>query len=152
MPAGGRVDHRIVAAKKIERDLGVTYKTAWCMCHMIRAYMGSLDSDDPLGGIGSTVEIDEALIGGSISGKGSGYKGNKICVVGLLERGGELITRVAPARDRVGRDMRRSFGYLHTQHCQISIDPGWAMGNGQSRCHADLSAGRLGFGHPGTLR
>ena len=89
-----------VAAKKIERDLGVTYKTAWRMCHMIRAYMDSLDSDDPLGGIGSTVEIDETLIGGSISGKGSGYKGNKTCVVGMLERGGELITRVAPARHK----------------------------------------------------
>ena len=89
-----------VAAKEVERQLGVTYKTAWRMCHEIRKYMASLDSDDPLGGIGSTVEIDETLIGGSISGKGSGYKGNKTCVVGMLERGGELITRVAPARHK----------------------------------------------------
>jgi transposase len=89
-----------VAAKEVERQLGVTYKTAWRMCHEIRKYMGSLDSDDPLGGIGEVVEIDETLIGGSVSGKGSGYKGNKTCVVGMLERGGELVTRVVTARTK----------------------------------------------------
>lgn len=89
-----------VAAKEVERQLGVTYKTAWRMCHEIRKYMGDLDSDDQLGGVGKIVEIDETLIGGSVSGKGSGYKGNKTCVVGMLERGGELITRVAPARHK----------------------------------------------------
>ena len=31
-----------VAAKRIERELGVTYKTAWRMCHQIRTYMASL--------------------------------------------------------------------------------------------------------------
>jgi len=89
-----------VAAKEVERQLGVTYKTAWRMCHMIREYIGSLDSDDPLGGVGETVEVDETLIGGSVSGKGSGYKGNKTCVVGMLERGGELITRVTQVRHK----------------------------------------------------
>jgi transposase-like protein len=89
-----------VAAKEVERQLGVTYKTAWRMCHEIRKYMGALDSDDPLGGIGETVEIDETLIGGSVSGMGSGYKGNKTCVVGMLEREGELIARVVSSRTK----------------------------------------------------
>ena len=89
-----------VAAKEVERQLGVTYKTAWRMCHEIRKYMATLDSDDPLGGIGSEVEIDETLIGGSVSGKGRGYKGNKACVVGMLERGGELVTRVVSGRTK----------------------------------------------------
>lgn len=89
-----------VAAKEVERQLGVTYKTAWRMCHMIREHIGALDSDDPLGGIGETVEIDETIIGGSISGKGNGYMGNKTVVVGMLERGGELITRVTHSRTR----------------------------------------------------
>jgi transposase len=87
-----------VAAKEVERQLGVTYKTAWRMCHLIREYMGSLDSDDPLGGAGSIVEIDETIVGGSVSGKGNGYMGNKTVVVGMLERGGELITRVTHSR------------------------------------------------------
>ena len=95
-----------VAAKRVERELGVTYKTAWRMCSQIRAYMTSLDSDDPLGGPGSIVEIDETLIGGSVSGMGSGYKGNKTCVVGMLERDGELVTRVAGKRDKASmRDL-----------------------------------------------
>jgi predicted RNA-binding Zn-ribbon protein involved in translation (DUF1610 family) len=29
-----------VAAKEVQRQIGVTYKTAWRMCHMIRQYMG----------------------------------------------------------------------------------------------------------------
>jgi hypothetical protein len=89
-----------VAAKRVERELGVTYKTAWRMCHQIRDYMGKLDSDDPLGGPGSIVEIDETLVGGSVSGMGSGYKGNKTTVVGMMERGGELVTRVVTSRHR----------------------------------------------------
>ena len=89
-----------VAAKEVERQLGVTYKTAWRMCHEIRKFMAAQDSDDPLGGFGETVEVDETLIGGSISGMGSGYKGNKTCVVGMLERNGELITRVVKSRTK----------------------------------------------------
>lgn len=90
-----------VAAKAVERQIGVTYKTAWRMCHQIREYMASLESDDPLGGIGETVEIDETIVGGSVSGKGNGYMGNKTVVVGLLERGGELVTQVVTSRTKV---------------------------------------------------
>jgi transposase-like protein len=89
-----------VAAKRVEREIGVTYKTAWRMCHEIRKYMAQLDSDDPLGGVGETVEIDETLIGGSVSGMESGYKGNKTCVVGMQDRDGELITRVVRSRTK----------------------------------------------------
>lgn len=89
-----------VAAKEVERQLGVTYKTAWRMCNQIREYMGQLYSDDPLGGAGSIVEIDETLIGGSVSGMGNGYKGNKTCVVGMIERSGELVTRVVTGSNK----------------------------------------------------
>ena len=89
-----------VAAKRVERDLGVTYKTAWRMCHEIRKYIASLDSDDPLGGPGSFVEIDETIVGGSVSGLGNGYMGNKTIVVGMLERGGELVTQVVTRRHK----------------------------------------------------
>lgn len=90
-----------VAAKRVEREIGVTYKTAWRMCHEIRKYMASLDSDDPLGGPGSTVQIDETLIGGEAEGLGRGnYMVNKTAVMGMLECGGELITRVIPNAKR----------------------------------------------------
>ena len=53
-----------VAAKEVERQLGVTYKTAWRMCRLIRLYMGYVDGDAPVGGPGKIVEADETFIGG----------------------------------------------------------------------------------------
>lgn len=53
-----------VAAKEVERQLGVTYKTAWRMCHEIRKYMGQVDGDKGIGGFTKQVEIDETYIGG----------------------------------------------------------------------------------------
>ena len=49
-----------MAAKEVQRQLGVTYKTAWRMCNLIRKYMGYVDGDYPLGGPGKTVEADES--------------------------------------------------------------------------------------------
>lgn len=89
-----------VAAKELQRQLGVTYKTAWRMAGLIREHMADVDGDNLLGGAGEVVEIDETLIGGSVEGKGSGYKGNKSVVVGLLERGGEVVTKVVTSRHR----------------------------------------------------
>jgi len=90
-----------VAAKRVEREIGVTYKTAWRMCHEVRKYMAALDSDDPLGGPGQTVEVDETLIGGAVHGKGRGPQVLiKTLVLGMLERGGELVTRVVPNQRR----------------------------------------------------
>ena len=61
-----------VTAKEVAGQLGVTYKTAWRMCHQIREYMGTVEGDHFLGGPGTTVEIDETIDGGSISGKATG--------------------------------------------------------------------------------
>ena len=33
-----------VSAKEVERQIGVTYKTAWRMCHQIRKLMGATDN------------------------------------------------------------------------------------------------------------
>lgn len=90
-----------VAAKEVERQLGVTYKTAWRMCHEIRKYMGEVDGDGPLGGPFKTVEVDETYIGGEATGMGMGYKGNKTAIFAMLERGGNVMTKVIPNRKRV---------------------------------------------------
>jgi transposase-like protein len=84
-----------VAAKRVERELGVTYKTAWRMCHEIRKYMARMDGDYPLGGPGEVVEVDESLIGGKATGKGNA-RDKKTIVLGMMERGGELVTRIVP--------------------------------------------------------
>lgn len=84
-----------VAAKEIQRQLGVTYKTAWRMARLIRTYMGWVDGDAPVGGRGGPiVEADEAFIGG----KDKQGKDDKTIVLGIAERGGDVVTRVIPNR------------------------------------------------------
>jgi transposase len=83
-----------VAAKEVERQLGVTYKTAWRMCNLIRKYMGYVDGDAPLGGHGKKIEIDETFIGGKAA---SGHD-DKAIVIGIVERGGDVVTRQVVSR------------------------------------------------------
>ena len=79
-----------VAAKEVQRQLGVTYKTAWRMCNLIRKYMGYVDGDFPIGGPGKTVEADETFIGGRDL---DGAPDDKAVVLGIVERGGDVLTR-----------------------------------------------------------
>ena len=51
------------SAHQLHRTLGVTYKTAWFMCHRIREAMNPT-STTPIGGAGKTVEADETYVGG----------------------------------------------------------------------------------------
>jgi len=90
-----------VAAKEVERQIGVTYKTAWRMCHEIRKYMAEIDGDEPLGGPFKRVEIDETYIGGEAKGMGTGYKHNKTNVMAMLERGGKVMAKVIPNRKKI---------------------------------------------------
>ncbi|MCO5133596.1 MAG: IS1595 family transposase [Phyllobacteriaceae bacterium] len=84
-----------VSAKEVERTIGVTYKTAWRMCNLIRQYMGYLDGDSPLGGPGrGIVEADKAFIGG----KDKQGHDDKAIVLGMVERGYDVVTRVIPSR------------------------------------------------------
>lgn len=83
-----------VPAKELQRQLGVTYKTAWRMGHEIRKYMGKVDGDDGLSG---HVEVDETFVGGRRSGgkRGRGAPGKTI-VMGLVQRAGNVLTRIVP--------------------------------------------------------
>jgi transposase-like protein len=85
-----------ISAKQIQRETGVTYKTAWRMFRQIR----SLLSDPDMQLEGETVEMDEAYIGGRPRGKRGGPKwlepSKKQCVVGVVARKGNVIARVAP--------------------------------------------------------
>jgi len=82
-----------VPAKELQRQLGITYKTAWRMGHEIRKYMGDVDGSARLTG---HVEIDETMVGGHRPGpRGRGALG-KTTVLGMVERGGDLMTHVVP--------------------------------------------------------
>ena len=56
----------------MERMLGVTYKTAWLLCHCIREAMHGANDTGPLGGPGKIVEADDAFVGGKKNRRLSG--------------------------------------------------------------------------------
>src|SRR3970040_1939662 len=66
-----------VPAKELQRQLGITYKTAWRMGHELRKYMAQVDGDDPLEG---HIEVDETMIGGRRKGgkRGRGAPGKTV--------------------------------------------------------------------------
>jgi transposase-like protein len=84
-----------VPAKELQRQLGVTYKTAWRMGHEIRKYMGTVDGDPHLHG---HIEVDETIIDGKRkgAGRGVGIRKGKTHVFGLVKRGGDVMTHVVP--------------------------------------------------------
>jgi transposase-like protein len=78
-----------ISAKQIQRETGVTYKTAWRMFKQIRSMLSD-SKTNPLGGKHSRgVEVDETWVGGRRR-VGSGNKKHLTMVVGLAERGGEV--------------------------------------------------------------
>lgn len=80
-----------ISAKQLQRELGVTYKTAWRMFKQIRKLMS--ENVNPLTG---EVEVDETYFGGKRKGKrGRGASGKSV-VMGMVERNGNAITKVVP--------------------------------------------------------
>lgn len=73
-----------ISAKQLQRDLDVSYKTAWYMAHRIRlAMQEDVRFAKKFSGV---VEVDETYIGGKGRGRrGRGHE-NKIPVVGMRER------------------------------------------------------------------
>jgi len=83
-----------ISALQLKRMLGVGYKTAWYLCHRVRAAMANGHQRQLTG----EVEIDETYLGprgrGGPSGRGA-WK--KTAIIGMAERGGEI--RWAPVKD-----------------------------------------------------
>lgn len=91
-----------IAAKQIERELGVTYKTAWRMLNRIRNQLMDDQGEEPLSG---DVEADETWYGGKPRAyetrSGRGKEGltptgreRRVPVFGMVERGGRVRARV----------------------------------------------------------
>ncbi|MGH7901380.1 MAG: IS1595 family transposase [Thermodesulfobacteriota bacterium] len=74
-----------VAAKEIQRQTGVTYKTAWRMQRQIRMLMRPDDSK-----LNGTIEIDDTYIGGKRPGKRGRGASGKTPVLGIVEREGDV--------------------------------------------------------------
>jgi transposase-like protein len=99
--------HLMMASKKgmsalqISRMIGVTYKTAWFLCHRIRESLRETNPS-PLGGVNKVVEADETYVGGKDknrhASKRIGIRGGsaKEAVVSLVERDGRVRSRHVP--------------------------------------------------------
>ena len=79
-----------MSAKQMERMLGVTYKTAWFLCHRVREAMDGAGHDGPLGGPNTVVEADETYVGGKAKNRAFGKPAPKKAVVALVEREGHV--------------------------------------------------------------
>lgn len=104
-----------ISAKQLERELGVTYKTAWRMFHLIRRELMDESEMAPLEG---EVEMDETMIGGRLraaesrkiaklptqgerkSAHQKAAAAKKTMVFGAVERGGRVVAQVVPSRKR----------------------------------------------------
>lgn len=73
-----------MSANQIKRVIGVSYKTAWYLCHRIRAAMKDAEGCKLTG----TVEIDETYIGPRTTHRNQWKV--KTPVIGLRQRGGHL--------------------------------------------------------------
>jgi transposase len=89
-----------VSGKELQRQLGVTYKTAYRMGMQIRTLIGSVDEFTALQG---HVELDETFVGGKA--KRPYIYANKTIVMGLRERGGVMRTEIIP--DTTTKTLRR---------------------------------------------
>ena len=80
-----------ISAKQLQRELGVTYKTAWRMFKQVRSML-----DEDVMSLLNEVEVDESYFGGKRRGKrGRGAEG-KTPVFGMVERKGKVIATVVP--------------------------------------------------------
>jgi transposase len=85
-----------ISAKQVQRETGVTYKTAWRIFRQVR----SLLSEGDLQLEGPTVEVDETYYGGVRKyGKGRPMRGDKkkIPIVGIVQRRGMAVAKVIDA-------------------------------------------------------
>ncbi len=88
-----------ISAKQLERELGVTYKTAWRMAYLIRNKLMTQDAEPFTRE--TPIEIDEAYLGGRRRMKaGDGHKGSgrppegdktKMPVFGMVQRRGRVV-------------------------------------------------------------
>jgi transposase len=80
-----------ISAKQLERELGVTYKTAWRMAFLIRKELMQ-QGDGPFTN-GQAIEVDETYIGGreyGRAGRPSFEHSKKTPVLGIVQRKGQV--------------------------------------------------------------
>jgi transposase len=111
-----------VSAKQLERELGVTYKTAWRMFNLIRNEVMADDAHGPLSG---EVEADETWHGGKMRHSDRRKARERGVTVGphakaratvfaVVERGGRVVAMQVPSR----------YGFTLRTNLRELVEPG----------------------------
>jgi transposase len=92
-----------ISAKQLERELGVTYKTAWRMADLIRKRL--MVQDGTPFDSGNPVEMDETYVGGrrrrgSPRGRPAEGATHKVPVFGMVQRHGRVFATAVPSVQR----------------------------------------------------
>jgi transposase-like protein len=125
-----------MSACQIQRTLGVSYKTAWYLCHRIRKAMQEV-APEPMGG---TVEIDETYVGGKK--RRWRPRSEKKVVIGIRQRNGDL--RMIHAEDAKSATVREIINANVGAHVEVimtdesSIYP-WALNKIQTAKHRTIN-------------
>jgi transposase-like protein len=126
-----------LSAKQLEREIGVTYKTAWRMLNLIRNELMDESEDGPLSG---DVEVDETYYGGRPRGQANRTRGaaeiqrswSKTPVLAMVERGGRVKTRVLP---NTGGPVVKGTIYEHVLPESMIFTDEWMTYNGLDKTY-----------------
>src|SRR5271170_4831810 len=116
-----------ISASQVYRMLGKkSYKTAWYLCHRIRAAMKEVNPE-PLDGI---VEMDETYVGGKLHGHDAARRRlpNKETVIGIKQRGGDL--RFFHAADAKSGTLAKYIKENISEEVEVIMTDEWNAYNG----------------------
>ena len=122
-----------ISAHQLHRMLGVTYKTAWFMCHRIREAMKDANPS-PMGGSGSVIEADETYFADKDivtkrTKRGKSGLSSKRAVFSLVERGGNVRSfhiekaNVETVREIIFENVSRQ-SHLNTDESKLYVSTG----------------------------
>jgi hypothetical protein len=145
-----------ISALQLSRMLGITYKSAWFLCHRIREAMTPANPT-PIGGQNKVVEADETFIGGKTKNRAYAKKEpKKHAVMPLVERDGESRSfhvanvKAKTLREKIVTTVSRK-SYLATDELASYEKIGKEFENHGTVCHSANEFVKLGgFIHTNT--